>query len=74
MEFENKNIRGLIRTSGPKSRRRGGRHDKHEDGRTLQPRGPKGRGACRNGDEDRRMEVGVSTSSSGKEAVESEKL
>ncbi|KAJ7927022.1 hypothetical protein B0H13DRAFT_1861783 [Mycena leptocephala] len=70
VEIENENITEHIRASQPKSGRRGGRHDKREDGRTLQPWGPKERDACRDGDVDRRTKVGVSTSPSGKEAVE----
>ncbi|KAJ7885638.1 hypothetical protein B0H13DRAFT_1889496 [Mycena leptocephala] len=72
VEFENENIPELIRTSQPKSGRRTGLHDKCEDGRTLQPRGPTERGVCRDGDVDRRTKVGISTSPSRKKAVEAE--
>ncbi|KAJ7854481.1 hypothetical protein B0H13DRAFT_2578936 [Mycena leptocephala] len=70
VEFGNENIPELIRTSRPKSGRPGGRHDKCEDGRMLQSQGPKQCGGCRDGDVDRRTKVGISTSPSGKEAVE----
>jgi hypothetical protein len=70
VEFRNEHIPELIRTSGPKSRRQGGLHDKRKDGRTLHTWRPKEHGTCGDGDVDRRMKVGLSTSPSRKEAVD----